>query len=169
MQEKTVSDVTSVLDIDKSQFEISKTFTLTAVKYAFDLESGVNCQLSMKFIAVALFPSFSSITFFGCFSSKLIYHLSYAHPHFGFTFPQKPSEIQQGSLYSAWWHGGSIKLTINLKAHLHPTWSELIYKSPFGSLVNTQILMINARSKCTVLLLHFVFCKAPSAMTTFTK
>ena len=48
---KTASDVTIVLDIDKSPFETSKTFTLTAVKYAFDLQSGVNCQLSMKFVS----------------------------------------------------------------------------------------------------------------------
>ena len=35
---KTASDVTIVLDRDKSPFETSETFTLTAVKYAFDLE-----------------------------------------------------------------------------------------------------------------------------------
>lgn len=68
----------NVLDIDKSPSERSKTFTLAAIKHAFDLKSGVNCQFAYEVPCFGFrLPSFSSMTFFFCcFSSKLTYHLS---------------------------------------------------------------------------------------------
>lgn len=86
-----------MLDRDKSPFETSKTFTLTAVKYAFDLESGVNCQLSMKFVSLAFsFPVSLLLPFLAVFLQNSPIIFPKPTPILGSHFlrsPRRPNEV----------------------------------------------------------------------------